>query len=136
VAVGAIGGIVMLGEFMHFRSHAQDGDSMHFGWPKIPRPNCRAPPHGDWQSRPPITLLDSVVSSPDGPSASGLEILEAGSDARRRQRAARDAMAPLVGPWVQVIAGVLELPFDSQVGRPPRPSAPGTAGVWAQHGGT
>jgi hypothetical protein len=38
--------------------------------------------------------------------------MEAGADARRRQRAARDAMAPLVGPWVTVIGGVLELPFD------------------------
>ncbi|KAI8468293.1 MAG: armadillo-type protein [Monoraphidium minutum] len=45
---------------------------------------------------------------------SGLELVESGNDARRRQRAARDAMAPLVGPWVQVIGGVLELPFDAQ----------------------
>jgi len=46
------------------------------------------------------------------PQTTGLELMEAGADARRRQRAARDAMAPLVGPWVQVIGGVLELPFD------------------------
>lgn len=47
--------------------------------------------------------------------AAGLELIEAGADARQRQRAARDAMAPLVGPWVQVVGGVLDLPFTAEV---------------------
>lgn len=44
----------------------------------------------------------------------GLELIEAGADARRRQRHARDAMAPLAGPWVDVVAGALALPFDAR----------------------
>jgi hypothetical protein len=51
-------------------------------------------------------------TDPTPPPLQGLELIEAGSDARRRQRAARDAMAPLVGPWVDVTGGVLALPFD------------------------
>ncbi len=61
---------------------------------------------------------DSFVISSSSPSPKkGLELMEAGADARRRQRAARDAMAPLVGPWVDVIGGVLALPFDGAARR-------------------